>query len=121
MAHTLRVELKPLGVRFVTVVTGGVKTRLYDNAPVELPADSLYAPIAHTIEGREFIHNVRRDDAEDYARAVVADLLKPAPRWTLWHGSQSTLAWFLSWFGWDGMIVSLPCLVSTRALDDSRD
>ncbi|KAI0159213.1 short-chain dehydrogenase/reductase [Pestalotiopsis sp. NC0098] len=106
MAHTLRVELKPLGVRFVTVVTGGVKTRLYDNAPVELPADSLYAPIAHTIEGREFIHNVRRDDAEDYARAVVADLLRPEPRWTLWHGSQSTLAWFLSWFGWDGMIDS---------------
>ncbi|KAI4602913.1 hypothetical protein KJ359_008133 [Pestalotiopsis sp. 9143b] len=106
MAHTLRVELKPLGVRFVTVVTGGVKTRLYDNAPVELPADSQYAPIAHKIEGREFIHNVRRDSADDYARAVVADLLRPEPRWTLWHGSQSTLAWLLSWFGWDGMIDS---------------
>ncbi|KAF7528583.1 hypothetical protein G7054_g10111 [Neopestalotiopsis clavispora] len=106
MAHTLRVELKPLGVRFVTVVTGGVKTKLYENAPVELPTGSYYAPIADKIEGREFIHNVKRDDVDDYAKGVVRDLLKPEPRWTIWHGSQSYLAWFLSWFGWDGIIDS---------------
>ncbi|KAH8676121.1 short-chain dehydrogenase/reductase [Xylariales sp. PMI_506] len=105
MAQTLRLELAPLGVRFVTVVTGGVSTNIYDNAPVNLPEDSFYAPIAATIENREFIKgSVKKIPVEDFARRVADHLTKPKPPYSIWEGTSATLAWVLTWFGWDGML-----------------
>ncbi|KAI1208019.1 putative short-chain dehydrogenase/reductase [Annulohypoxylon truncatum] len=106
IARTLRVELAPLGVRFVTLVTGGVNSKLFDNAPTRLPDDSVYAPVRQVIEGREFLRDATFVEAEVYARQVVADLLRPSVRLNVWRGGMVMFGWILSWFGWEGMLDS---------------
>ena len=44
-ARTLRVELKPLGVKVVHVMTAAVATKMVDSR-IEFPPDSVYRPIA---------------------------------------------------------------------------
>ncbi|KAI0890142.1 putative short-chain dehydrogenase/reductase [Annulohypoxylon maeteangense] len=106
IARTLRVELAPLGVRFVTLVTGGVSTRLFENSPTQLPEGSVYEPVRRTLEGREFLSGARFVEADVYAREVVGDLLRARPRLDVWRGGMVTVAWILSWFGWEGMLDS---------------
>ena len=50
-ANTLRVEMAPLGVSVITVVTGGVKSRIARTSRV-LPEDSLYAAVDEEYQGR---------------------------------------------------------------------
>ncbi|KAI2462728.1 putative short-chain dehydrogenase/reductase [Annulohypoxylon bovei var. microspora] len=106
VARTLRVELAPLGVKFTTLVTGSVRSRLFENAPTRLPEGSWYRPTAQNIENREFLSGARYIDADVYARQVVGDLLKPKPKLNIWRGGLVTVAWILSWFGWEGMLDS---------------
>ncbi|KAI2640343.1 NAD(P)-binding protein [Hypomontagnella submonticulosa] len=106
--RTLRVELAPLGVKFVTLMTGSVRTKLFDNAPTKVPEDSLYSAVAESVENREFLKEARWVEPEVFAQQVVSDLLKPKPKPNIWRGGMTTIAWALSWFGWEGMLVSLP-------------
>ncbi|OTA98184.1 hypothetical protein M426DRAFT_326187 [Hypoxylon sp. CI-4A] len=106
VTRSLRVELAPLGVKFVNLVTGAVQTKLVDNAPSKLPEDSLYRAVAENLESREFMKGANWMDAEVFAKQVVGDLLKPKPKLNIWRGGLSTIAWFLSWFGWEGMLDS---------------
>ncbi|CAK7220120.1 NADPH-dependent 1-acyl dihydroxyacetone phosphate reductase [Sporothrix bragantina] len=103
--HTLRVELAPLGVRVVTIVTGAVSTHLFDNATprCNLPEDSLYVTLKDRIEKYDFLDGVNWTLAQDYARQVASDLLRPSPKPLVWRAATSTMAWFLSIFGWTGM------------------
>ncbi|KAI1764518.1 putative short-chain dehydrogenase/reductase [Hypoxylon sp. FL1150] len=113
--RTLRVELAPLGVKFVTLVTGSVRTKLFDNAPTKVPEDSLYRPVAESIETRAFLKEARWMEADVFARQVVGDLLKPKPKLNIWRGGLSTISWVLSWLGWEGMLDS--ALIKGMGLD----
>ncbi|KAI1090669.1 putative short-chain dehydrogenase/reductase [Rostrohypoxylon terebratum] len=104
IARSLRAELAPLGVKFVTLITGAVTTKLFDNAPTELPEGSLYQPVKQKIEKREFLEGGRFIEAEKYAKQVVGDLLKPTPKLNIWRGGMVTVAWILSLFGWEGLL-----------------
>ncbi|KAI1779537.1 putative short-chain dehydrogenase/reductase [Hypoxylon cercidicola] len=106
VSRTLRVELAPLGVRVVTLVTGCVRTKLFDNAPSQVPEDSLYRAAAGNVEKREFLKEARWVEPDVFARQVAGDLLRPKPKLNIWRGGMSTVAWFLSWFGWEGMLDS---------------
>ncbi|KAI1806414.1 putative short-chain dehydrogenase/reductase [Daldinia bambusicola] len=106
VSRVLRVELAPLGVRFVTLVTGSVKSKLGDNTPSKVPEDSLYRAAASTIENHEFLRGQPVTDTDVFARQVVRDLTRPQPKLNIWRGGSSTWAWFLSWFGWEGIFVS---------------
>lgn len=106
IARTLRVELAPLGVKFVTLMTGSVRTKLFENAPTKIPEDSLYYAVAENVENRAFLKNARWVEKEVFARRVVSDLLKPKPKLNIWHGGLTTIAWVLSWLGWEGMLDS---------------
>ncbi|RYO89856.1 hypothetical protein DL764_008521 [Monosporascus ibericus] len=106
MSNSLRVELKPLGVRFVTLMTGSVRTKLFDNAPTKLPEDSMYGAVRESVEGRGFLKNAKWVEPEDYAKQVVAQLLKDNPKRSVWAGGLATVAWVLSWLGWEGMLDS---------------
>ncbi|KAI8960353.1 NAD(P)-binding protein [Daldinia sp. FL1419] len=104
LGGTIRPELAPLGIRVVTVKTGGVETGLFANAaPTELPEDSPYQPMREYIEGREMLKQVNYILPEAYATKVVNELLKRTVKPVIWHGPTSTIAWILSWFGWEGM------------------
>ncbi|RYP22861.1 hypothetical protein DL765_001457 [Monosporascus sp. GIB2] len=115
MSNSLRVELKPFGVRFVTLMTGSVRTKLFDNAPTKLPEDSMYGAVRESVEGREFLKNAKWADPEDYAKHVVEQLLKKNPKRSVWAGGLATVAWVLSWLGWEGMLD--PAMVKGNHLD----
>ena len=51
MSETLRIELEPLGVRVLTVITGFVATKIYENSPKKsLPNDSYYKAAENAVE-----------------------------------------------------------------------
>ncbi|KAJ7726674.1 short-chain dehydrogenase/reductase [Mycena maculata] len=105
LGTTIRKELAPLGVRVVTLKTGSVHSNLFKNAlPTKLPEDSLYASMKDFIERRSMLEQGRFVAPEAYAKAVVTQLLRPSVKHIIWRGGLSTVAWVMSWFGWEGMI-----------------
>jgi 1-acylglycerone phosphate reductase len=108
MGRTVRRELAPLGVRVVTLKTGSVRSGLFGNAAAtKLPEQSLYAPLREWIEGRGFMKSARFIELDDYAKSVVSDLLTDDVRPVIWRGGLVYIAWFLSWFGWETIMVSI--------------
>jgi 1-acylglycerone phosphate reductase len=106
---TLRVELAPFGVRVVTVVAGSVSSHLFDNAPEsQLPDGSRYAPLAGRIKERDYLKSAKWGPADEFAKQVAGDLLRPTPKPVLWRGNLSTMAWLMSIFAWVGSMVSVP-------------
>ncbi|KAI0102869.1 hypothetical protein GGR51DRAFT_273536 [Nemania sp. FL0031] len=105
-ARTLRIELAPLGIGCVTVMTGSVRTKLFENAPSNVPEQSFYSAVASKIESREFLKNAQWVDADEFAKQVVRDLLKSKPKLDIWRGGLATVASWLAWFGWEGMLDS---------------
>ncbi|KAF2968801.1 hypothetical protein GQX73_g4753 [Xylaria multiplex] len=105
-ARTLRVELAPLGINCVTLITGSVRTKLFENAPSKVPEDSFYSALADRIENRDFLKNAQWVEADEFARQAVDDLLKPKPKLDIWRGGLARVASWLAWLGWEGMLVS---------------
>ena len=102
----MRNEFAPFNVKVVTIVTGGVKSNLFQNAAViAVPQSSPYFPIRHAIENRTFLSGHKDMPGNEYARKVVGDLLNK-PRPFIWRGAFATLIWFIWCFGWVGMLVS---------------
>ena len=96
-SDTLRVELAPLGVRVVNVVTGGVKSNIARTHRT-LPPDSYNQPIADDYE-RRLTHSQQVGmDTQQYARSCVrqvlaGDGLLKKQRW-IWEGKMSWIVWF---------------------------
>jgi 1-acylglycerone phosphate reductase len=96
-SDTLRVELAPLGVRVVNVVTGGVKSNIARTHRT-LPPNSYNQPIAVDYE-RRLTHSQQLGmDTEQYARSCVrqvlgGDGLFMKQRW-IWEGKMSWIVWF---------------------------
>ena len=107
MMRTMRRELAPLGVRVVVLKTGSVGTNLFrDGDKLELPEGSFYAPVRDFVSKREFLSGARFITPEKFAEEVVPQLLKPEPKAFIWSGGLVWMAWFLSWLGWETMMVS---------------
>ncbi|KAK7755162.1 hypothetical protein SLS62_002977 [Diatrype stigma] len=79
ISETLKYELKPLGVRVLTVNTGAIQTNLFANAygATQVPANSFYAPISEDIEnrlsGKEMDGQLGKP--EGFAKALVGDVV----------------------------------------------
>ncbi|KAJ3573216.1 hypothetical protein NPX13_g4779 [Xylaria arbuscula] len=97
-ARALRVELAPLGIHCVTLMTGSVRSR--------------------RIEDREFLRDAHWVDADDFARQVVDELLKPKPKPDIWRGGLARVASWLAWLGWDGILES--AMVKANHLDEIK-
>ncbi|KAI1201883.1 short-chain dehydrogenase/reductase [Nemania serpens] len=105
LGGTIRTELAPLGIQVVTVKTGSIRTPLFDNAPpTKIPENSFYSPIKEWIEERQMLATARFMEPEKYAKTVVDALLRPSIKPVIWVGGLSTIAWILSWFGWEGIL-----------------
>ncbi|KAI1166850.1 hypothetical protein F5B18DRAFT_648258 [Nemania serpens] len=115
-AKTLRIELAPLGINCVTLMTGSVRTKLFENAPSKVPENSFYSPIASRIEEREILKHAKWVEADRFAKQVVGDLLRPKPRLDIWRGGLATAASWLGWLGWEGMLDS--ALLKANHLDE---
>ncbi|RYP54382.1 hypothetical protein DL768_000799 [Monosporascus sp. mg162] len=99
-SNTLRVEMSPLNVKVITIISGEIGTNILKNdAHRALPEDSYYAPIA-----AEFRKHVQRTpettDRFEYATNVVAHSLKSSPSAWFWYGKTTSIIRFFDTFGW---------------------
>ncbi|KAH7350684.1 hypothetical protein BKA65DRAFT_549684 [Rhexocercosporidium sp. MPI-PUGE-AT-0058] len=118
LSETLRVELAPFGVEVVTVVTGVISTKFFNNqGAVELPpsqsqytsqdvpitdhkTDSLYLPvqcyIADAASGKEVSKGAMTPSV--YAQGLVANAMKPKSKLWYWRGGSAWLVWAVTTF-----------------------
>ncbi|KAF2016975.1 NAD(P)-binding protein [Aaosphaeria arxii CBS 175.79] len=99
-SDTLRVELAPLGVRVVNVITGGVTSNIA-RVHRELPADSYSLPIKDDYERRLTFSQQLGMDTQTYARSCVKQVIA-GDHWygkqrTIWEGKMSWIVWGV-WF-----------------------
>ncbi|KAF2665382.1 NAD(P)-binding protein [Microthyrium microscopicum] len=92
----LRQELKPFGISVHDLKTGGVESNIWEKNHYELPKGSLYEVAREAVEHAMSLENIHDEAVPQapWAAAVVADLLKKKPKYTIWHGSSVWLAWF---------------------------
>lgn len=96
MSEALRHELKPFGVKVLTVIVGAIKTNIFTNGPgYELPKGSRYEPARKEIAARISGHDVesRLGSPEDFARNLVGDIVRGASG-TIGRGPMSSFIRF---------------------------
>jgi len=104
--ETLRLELKPFGVRVVNVVTGGVKSQIARTFRT-LKGDSIYLRVEKDFEKRLTHSQSLGMETDVYARSVVAQLIGWRKKTTIWEGSKSWLVWWLTGYMPRFFLVSL--------------
>ncbi|KIW55738.1 hypothetical protein PV05_04467 [Exophiala xenobiotica] len=115
-SNTLRVELAPLDVKVITVVTGGVKSRINAHTTRVLPQDSIYAVIEDNYVRRQGHSQEGAMPNDAYAESVVKQILPGAGPWPwrwfvsdarrkwIWQGNKSWLVYYISGgFTWTGV------------------
>lgn len=73
-SDALRVELAPFGVDVITIITGGVTSRI-TRVERQLPPDSIYQPVSTAYQRRLAESQSGAMPNEDYARSVVSQVL----------------------------------------------
>ena len=96
----LRIEIAPFGVHVITVITGGVKSRIA-RVKRSLQEDSAYRELEDDYQKRQIHSQHRGIETELYAKEVVKRVLE-AEGWlwrtkTIWAGGSSGLIRWLSW------------------------
>ncbi|KIX02655.1 uncharacterized protein Z518_08597 [Rhinocladiella mackenziei CBS 650.93] len=115
-ADTLRVEVAPFGVKVITVVTGGVKSRIADHKARVLPENSWYAPAEEGYIRRQTHSQEGAMPNEAYAESVVRQILPGAGPWPwrwllsdarkrwIWEGHKSWVVYYLfGGYTWNGI------------------
>ena len=116
-SDTMRVELAPLGVRVITVITGGVQSNIA-RTDRQLPPDSYYQPLNTEYQRRVKFSQEGAMPNKDYAESVVKQVLGDKNpgiigrllgllglRRRLRHiyeGGKVGLVWTIYWLFWDG-------------------
>lgn len=99
-SEALRIEVAPFGVHVITVVTGGVKSRIA-RVKRSLREDSAYKQLADDYQKRQIQSQKLGMETESYAKEVVNRVLE-AEGWlwrtrTIWAGASSGTVRWLSW------------------------
>ena len=109
-SRTLRLELRPFGVRVMVGMVGTVKSNISNVIHRTLPPDSLYQRVKDAFQWRlVFSQNNATLSTEALARHMVAKALAPEvpgilrtwfgrPDW-FWDGGLSTTVWLSSFIG----------------------
>ncbi|KAJ8127950.1 hypothetical protein O1611_g5686 [Lasiodiplodia mahajangana] len=87
---TMRVEMKPLGVTVINIISGEISTNILKrDHGRKLPDDSFYKPLAE-----QFSSHVTRTPnttpPQVYARSVVSEVMKSQPSAWFWTGAISS-------------------------------
>ncbi|KAL4746293.1 hypothetical protein BDW72DRAFT_210554 [Aspergillus terricola var. indicus] len=92
--NTLRVEMKPFGVKVVNIISGEIGTNILKrDANRRLPPDSFYRPLAEEFAGHVG-RTPRTTTPNEYAVSVVGEVTKERPRAWFWTGARSAAVWF---------------------------
>ncbi|KXX79715.1 NADPH-dependent 1-acyldihydroxyacetone phosphate reductase [Madurella mycetomatis] len=109
-SRTLRLELKPFGVRVMVAMTGTVRSQIASRTHRTLPPGSIYERVRGLFERRlTFSQNNATVETGDYARQLVAKALASEmplllrtwfgrPDW-FWAGGMAWKAWFATCLG----------------------
>lgn len=109
-SRTLRLELKPFGVRVMVAMTGTVRSQIASKPHRTLPENSIYQRIKEVFQKRlTFSQNNATVDTHVYARKLVSKALSyesplllrawfGRPDW-FWAGGWARGVWFSTWFG----------------------
>lgn len=91
LSDAMRMELAPFGLHVVTVQPGAIASRMGENgaAQVVLPPNSLYQKIACHVHQRAVLSQQGASPAQQFARQLVAAVLKKRPVSVLRLGSNS--------------------------------
>ncbi|RMZ78819.1 hypothetical protein DV738_g3619, partial [Chaetothyriales sp. CBS 135597] len=115
-SNTLRLELAPLGVAVISIITGGVSTNITAHVTYQLPEGSYYTPINSEYQRRQKYTTDVGMAPELYAAKVVPQIVPGGGSWLwkllgykdarsrwVWEGTGAGKVWFLSgaWF-WSG-------------------
>lgn len=107
-SNTWQHELAPLGVRTITLITCGVKSKAYDNVDApRLPANSHYLVIRDYLEGLADGGQMHSDamDAHRYARDVVRAVHRGVEG-EVWAGKSALVARLGCWLFPRSILVS---------------
>lgn len=116
LTDNMRVELKPLGVKVILVVAGGVRTRFFDNMKEVMPDDSLYKSAGSAIDLNSTSLREHSAHADEFAQKVVTNALSTWP--SVWQlaGRGSTRLWFLKTFFWHtAQVIHFQCSEADEA------
>ena len=96
----LRIEVAPFGVHVITVVTGGVKSRI-SRVKRTLQEDSAYKELEDDYQRRQIYSQEVGMETDLYAKEVVKKVLE-AEGWlwstrTIWAGGSSGIVRWVSW------------------------
>lgn len=109
LSETMRLELQPLGIRVISLVTGAVATNIMTGASVaDLPESSPYKvrSVEDAIAKMTSINDgIKRTPADEYAKLVVNDTLAGSSG-RIWRGQMAGLVSFMSKFIPASIIVS---------------
>ncbi|KAM3443414.1 hypothetical protein NHJ13734_001942 [Beauveria thailandica] len=97
-SRSLRLELRPFGVRVMVAVTGTVKSRIAANvarqSPLRLPEDSLYRPVEDVYARRHrFSQETVPMDTDVYAARIVAQAVRGEGWMGGWLGGSPDWYW----------------------------
>ncbi|KAL8670143.1 MAG: hypothetical protein Q9168_005308 [Polycauliona sp. 1 TL-2023] len=100
-SNTLRVEVAPLGVHVITVITGGVESRI-GRVKRSLGDESAYKKVEGAYQARQTHNQLADMKANVYAEQVVGQVLH-AEGWlwrarNIWAGGNAWTVRLLSWF-----------------------
>ncbi|EWG48636.1 hypothetical protein FVEG_08337 [Fusarium verticillioides 7600] len=94
---TLRVELRPLSIEVLEVVTGYVRSNILRDG-VLISEDSLYRPIKSTVESVKNGGNKNGMPADEYAHIVVRQILGKNYKREIWEGHRARILRFMVTF-----------------------
>ncbi len=116
-ANALRVEMAPLGVKVITVVTGGVKSNLATRIKRVLPVDSYYSDLDEAYQRRQKYANELGISPEKYAEDVIGQIIPGGGDWPwrwilrdarkrwIWAGAKAALIyWLTGGWTWHGLL-----------------
>lgn len=108
LADTLRVEMRPFGVKVVDLKTGSVHSNFHGNlaggngGKAVLPEGSRYMPVKTQIEsvmnGTTKEDEERKMDQKQWAKSVVDQLVKSSPPAQVWKGGTASTIWWITSF-----------------------
>jgi short-subunit dehydrogenase len=97
-SDSLRMELKPFGIKVITVQPGGIRSDFGKNSLKNTILDkehSIYSSIASYVEKRALISQEKATPAEVLAKRLTKEIIKPSPKALIRSGKSSFLYPFL--------------------------